>query len=101
MPSTELITIPCQFARGGFSSERVFQVETLSGVFTGVAALEYCYDAEGEPLGPDQPPAGTKIKGRVAARFIQEESKQSALLSVPDGSVISVSRRLLQQESSR
>jgi hypothetical protein len=99
MAPGDLVLVRCELARGGFSSERVFRVKTLAGgTLAGVADLEYCFTAEKERLGADDPPAGKTVRGFVAARVIRPENG-SFLISVPDGSVASVQGNTLVQRS--
>jgi hypothetical protein len=97
MASDDLVLVRCEPARGGFSGERVFRIQTAAGAtLAGVADIAYCFTSEQEPLRPEDPPAGQRIPGLVAARVIRPENG-SSLISVPDGSVASVPTRSLVQ----
>ena len=96
MPFAETFALRCQLSRGGFSSERVFRVRAVNGAqFIGVAPPEYCFTEQGKPIGPDEPAPGTSMPGLVTARKVRTAADGTLLVSVPDGSVVSVRPELL------
>jgi hypothetical protein len=91
MSTNDLVYVRCQLSRGGFSSERVFRLASLrEEEFVGSAPLKYCQTATGEPLDADQPPEGSRLPGRVAARIIRKDGEGGVWLSFPDGSIAQV-----------
>src|SRR5438045_1522206 len=91
MPAAQLVALKCSIARGAFSDERVFTVALPQGEYTGIASRRYCWNERDEPLNQDEPAAGRSIGGKVAARVVEvENGTGNALVSVPDGEVITV-----------
>jgi hypothetical protein len=106
MPESDLVYVPCEISRGGFSSERVFRVDLGTNAdgsrktFLGSAPLPYCRTSSGKPLGPDEPPPGKRIPGFVAARVIRKEN-ETAWLSFPDGSVAQVPEKIVETKAGK
>lgn len=67
--------VKCQIERGGFSSERTFEVSLPDGSrIVGTANVEYLYDQNGAALSDDEPPAGEVWNGFVMCRVIRREN---------------------------
>lgn len=87
----ELYKIQCIITRGGFDSERVFEIK---GHVKGAAPLDYFFDLTKMPLGGNNPPLGESLSGFVAARLVEAHGSL-AIISLPSGDVIEVDRELL------
>ena len=89
LPST-LVALPCQIERSAFSDERVFTISLPGGKqYVGAASRIYCWNEQGNRLGPAEPAEGEAINGYVAARAAGREG-DLVLVSVPDGQTIKV-----------
>lgn len=85
------IALACRISRGGFSDERVFEIDTPDGVFSGVVSRRYCWGPNDQLLEEGEPPLGETISGKIAAKVIEfDEATRTLLVSVPDGQVITV-----------
>jgi hypothetical protein len=91
------ITLECTISRSPFSGERIFSVLLPNAQeHEGAASPEYFLNEKGKPLQPVEPRAGKDIKhGRVMARFISYVEDDTALVSLPDGSVVTVTNAQL------
>lgn len=90
MVPSKLKALPCTISQGSVSDECAFEIRLSGGtVYSGVAPKYYFWDNQGRQLDMDEPGAGRDIPGRVAARLL-EESKGTALVSIPDGHVVAV-----------
>ena len=82
----------CQLFPGGFSGERVIEVQLASRkTYRGLAPLHYCWTDHGHPLKPDEPAPGSSLHGIVAARLLSRQSDGLATVTVPDGEILVVS----------
>jgi hypothetical protein len=85
------IAVRCNIFRGGFSGERVVEIECADGKKRkGMAPTQYCWTAAQKPLGDDEPENGKPIVGFVAARFYAKSGNQITI-EIPDGEVMIVS----------
>lgn len=102
MPESDVVFVECQLSRSGFSSERVFRLETTTPgeEFIGTAPVQYCRTKAKKLLSPDEPEERKPIKGLVEARVIRKEPDSSVWLYFPDGSVAQVSEKLLSEQQS-
>lgn len=83
--------IRCTIERGGFSSERTFEVETSDGgKLVGSADIRYLCDENKNPLDDDEPPFGQRISGFVKCRWIRPIDNQNVLIDLPSADVIHV-----------
>jgi hypothetical protein len=90
MKSGSLVAIKCTISRGGFSSERIFQITLTSGVdHVGAAPVEYFLGLDLQRLAPSDPARGADIEGFVTGRLSENEDG-NCLVSVPSGDVLSV-----------
>lgn len=83
--------IACSIERGGFTTERTFEIETGDGRLVGTAYIEHLCDEHRQPLSEDEPPYGEKIRGFVKCRKIRETNDGKVLVEVPSADVIHVS----------
>jgi hypothetical protein len=90
MSNAKFKAIRCIISRGGFSDERLFRIDAGGMKYEGVASRQHMWSREGVPLADGEPPIGENIEGLVAARIIKIEDGR-ALVSVPDGEVITIS----------
>lgn len=95
MQDTKFKALPCKISRGGFSDERVFSIILDSLNYAGVASRRYFWTSDQEALPEGEPPIGQEIVGIVAAHVIETRPDGTALVSVPDGEVITVPVRSL------
>ena len=88
----EYFLIACEIDRGGFSSERTFEIELPEqGKLVGTAYVEYLLDENGQPLDEDTPQFGDPIKGFVKCRKIRDGDAETVLIEVPSADVVHVS----------
>ena len=88
---SKLFHIRCTIERGGFSSERTFEVRTSDGgKLVGTADIQHLCDENQEPLGDDEPPCGVVISGYVKCRLIRQGDNQTVLVDLPSDDVIYV-----------
>ena len=81
--------IPCKIERGGFSSERTFEITVACGKVIGTANVDYLRTEDREHLDEDTPGYGDKIKGFVACRKIRDE-ENGVLVEVSSSDMIHV-----------
>lgn len=91
----EYFLIECEIDRGGFSSERTFEIE-LPGQqkLVGTAYVEHVLDANKRPLDEDTPQLGNPIRGFVKCRKIRDDDGR-VLIEVPSADVLQVSAESL------
>ncbi|MGH7199025.1 MAG: hypothetical protein ACREJB_00360 [Planctomycetaceae bacterium] len=83
--------IRCKIERGGFNSERTFEIELPDGCkLVGVAFVEHLLDENKGPLDEDTPGYGEQIEGFVKCRRIRQIDEQKVLIEVPSSDVIHV-----------
>jgi hypothetical protein len=87
---SKFFLIRCTIERGGFSSERTFQIKTDEGQLIGTADVEHLRDQYKHKLSDDEPPLGTSIDGFVKCRLIRMIDKNSALVDLPSTDVAHV-----------
>lgn len=88
MPENELF-VPCTIRRGGFSSERTFELKLPSGEkLVGLSYVEYLRDQNWDALDKDTPASGQTIEGFVQCRIVQQVDQDSVLIEVPSSDVI-------------
>lgn len=90
--STKIFFIPCEIERGGFTSERTFEISVNGGKLIGTADVEYLRTESRQSLAEDTPSYGEKIQGFVACRKIREE-KGGVLVEVPSSDMIHVATK--------
>lgn len=87
---SRLIALPCKIIRGVVSDERAFEIAIVDdSSHPGVAPVHYFWDDHGGRIADDVPTRDDEIIGKVAARLL-ERSKGTAIVSIPDGSVVPV-----------
>jgi hypothetical protein len=87
------VTLPCSISRGAFSGELHFEIVLSNGDHhIGLAARRYFWTRDGRSLTVDEPAPGEKIDGQVAARVLEFVSAEVALVSIPDGEVVTVAK---------
>ncbi|MBW3541282.1 MAG: hypothetical protein KY476_13525 [Planctomycetes bacterium] len=87
--------IPCTIERGGFSSERTFELPHAQGKLVGMAFVEHLFDENRQPLADENPSYGEQIRGFVKCRVI-ERFDSRVLVEVPSTDVINVPQDELQ-----
>lgn len=87
---SRLIALPCKIIRGVVSDERAFEIPLADdNSHLGVAPVHYFWDDHGGRITDDVPARDEEIMGKVAARLL-EKSNGTAIVSIPDGSVVPV-----------
>lgn len=89
MPKKEPTAVLAAIRRGGFSDERIFEVDAVGGKHLGACSIQYCYQLKGQALKESEPEKGTSITGKVVARFVRW-TDSNALVLLPDGEVVEV-----------
>ncbi len=88
--------IRCTIERGGFSSERAFEIETDDGqLLVGTADIDHLRDRYKHKLSDDEPPIGERIDGYVKCRLVRMIDQNSALVDLPSTDVAHVSAKEL------
>lgn len=83
------IALPCKLAPGGFSGERVFEVELADGkLYRSVAPRQFCWNDQGRLVAENEP--ADEASGMVAARVLDWTDDGQTIVEVPDGEVIAV-----------
>jgi hypothetical protein len=87
----QFFLIRCIIERGGFSSERSFEVQTSDGgKLIGTADVEHLCDEAKNPLDDDEPPYGERMSGFVKCRSIRKIDQQTMLIDLPSADVVHV-----------
>ena len=81
--------IECKIERGGFSSERVFEISLAGKKIRGLSYVDFVCKEDGEPLG-DEPPPGESIAGYVQCRVIRATTKDRVLIELPSTELVDV-----------
>lgn len=88
--------IACTIERGGFSSERTFEIDlSEGGKLAGIANVGHVLDQNKSSLDEDTPAYGETIDGFVKCRKFRPNGPGEALIEVPSADVIHVSDREL------
>jgi hypothetical protein len=82
--------IACKITRGGFSSERVFEIDVSGRAVVGMAHVDFVRKDDGSPIG-DEPPPGATIEGYVQCRVIKRTGDDVVLVELPSGELVPVS----------
>lgn len=91
-----LVAIPCSLSPGMFSSERVFEVKLANGdTYKGVSPRHFCWTKDRRIVGDRTPPEAAE--GFVAARIVDEPGDDQFAVEVPDGEVLAVWKKDIQQ----
>lgn len=93
MPMPVYFHIACTIERGGFTTERTFEIETEDGKLVGTAYIEHLCDEKKKPLSEGEPPFGEKISGYVKCRKIRNISETKVLVEVPSSDIVHVSAK--------
>jgi hypothetical protein len=92
MPQVKSIGLRCQILPGGFSGERVIEINLPDGTkYRGLAPRHYCWTSDGKPLSPDEPAPGKSLSGIVAARVLERDNNGQIRVTIPDGEIFDVS----------
>ena len=85
MTERDLVALPCKLTRGGFPSERGFDVVLANGqIYGGLAPKHFCWTKEGVLIEGDEA-NGDEVDGFVAAkRLDQIDDTDQFLVEVPD-----------------
>ncbi|MBN2581309.1 MAG: hypothetical protein JXB10_20175 [Pirellulales bacterium] len=96
----ETYLLPCSIERGGFSSERTFEIDLGPGKkLVGTAFVEYLLDREKKPLDENIPGYGAAVNGYVVCRKMRNLANNQVQVEVPSADVIEVSAdSLLEKE---
>ena len=95
MDKGTVVCITCQFKRGGFPSERAFEIATPEGVVRGVADVEYCRRMNMEPLG-EEPSTGHAIPGLLMGLVIRPLEGKNIRVHLPDGGVYDLDTSIIE-----
>ena len=86
----------CKIERGGFSSERTFEITLRDGhKLVGTAHVGYLFDENHEPLDDDTPGFGEAIDGFVECRVVRQIDPETIVIDLPSADVARVSPKLL------
>lgn len=85
--------IACTIERGGFTTERTFEINTHDGKIIGTAYIEHLCGADKKPLPEDEPQYGEKLDGFVKCRKIRDIDESTVLVEVPSADVVHVSAK--------
>lgn len=85
----QVFWIPCKIERGGFSSERTFEIDTPEGKLVGTAFVDHLRNKQRKPLDETMPAAGNQIEGFVKCRIIRHQDDR-VLVEVPSADVVNV-----------
>jgi hypothetical protein len=89
----QLFYFPCKIERGGFSSERTFEVTVPSGdKLLGAVGVEYLRDRSRRPLDNDTPSSGDAIPGFVQCRVLKQVDAHTSLVEFPSADITQVQR---------
>ena len=95
MSNNRLTAIACKISEGVVSDERAFEIELADGnLHGGVAPVYYFWNQDGHRIGLREPTAGEEIQGKMAARLLERQNG-TAMVSIPDGSVVRVQANAL------
>lgn len=90
MNQVRLIAIPCEIFGGVVPDERAFEITLADHArHSGVSPVHYLWNQSGDRLKADEPGSDEGINGRIAARLLERENG-TALVSIPDGSVVRI-----------
>jgi hypothetical protein len=91
--SVDFVFVRCNIERGGFSSERTFEIELADGDrVVGTANVQHFLDNEGRPLDDDVPPFGVTLHGMVRCRVIEQIDERTAIVDIPSFDLVEVPR---------
>jgi len=94
--------IACKIRRGGFQSERAFEITSAEGEQKiGTAYIEHLLSSTKEQLGNDEPPKGQTIDGFVKCRMLRQLSSDHFLVQVPSGDVVIISDHQIEELHSK
>lgn len=98
MSAFRTVYVRCEFTRGGFAHERIFSIPApdRGGVYRGVAYIAYCHRLDQTQLPEEEPPAGQKMTGLVAARVIEEKEDGRLTVQVPDGELCDIEASIVE-----
>ena len=83
--------IRCTIERGGFTSERTFEISLPEGEkLIGTAYIEHLCGADKKSLPEDEPGFGKVIVGYVKCRKIRDLDESKVMIEVPSADVIHV-----------
>ena len=95
MPNTQLSFVPCLIERGGFSSERTFEISISGRTLIGTAYVEYLRDSHGRRIDENVPSFGESIPGLVQCRVIRDLDSQMVQIEVPSTDVMALPKEML------
>ena len=97
MHKIQLVAVRCRISMTSLSDSRGFEIFDAQRqlLHSGVVPRYYLWNQDRSPVSDDQPGDGQIADGLVAARHVGSEANDIALVSIPDGSVISVPKSLL------
>ena len=95
MSQSRLIALPCKIFAGIVPDERAFEVKLKGGgIHSGVAPVHYFWDERDTPIPAEGGDNSPEITGKVAARLLEKQNG-TALVSIPDGSAVSVDSSII------
>lgn len=96
MYNENAVFVKCQFAKGGFPTERVFVIQAPGGVYTGMAPEEYCYTQDKRRLNRE-PAKGEKIEGYLMGITLGEVDAAGRIrIYLPDSNIYEIEDHLIE-----
>ena len=78
-----LLFVPCRIQRGGFSSERTFEIRGGNGSSVGTADIDYLRDGNWNRLDDNEPDENLVIDGYVQCKVLRNVGDDRVLIEVP------------------
>lgn len=93
---TEFHAVNCIIERGGFSSERTFQIKLANEeMAVGTANVEYLRTKDWGELDDETPAYGEAIEGYVMCRVIERINENTVKIDVPSFDLVIVPQDIL------
>lgn len=89
--------IPCTIERGGFKSERTFQVDLSPNAYVGIAYVEHFLSEGRQPLETGELTEKQPVVGFVKCRLVRDSGSNQVLVQVPDGELLKLDRDKIQR----
>ena len=83
----------CKIGRGGFSSERSFEIELADGSkLVGTADVRHLMNEKKEGLTDDAPQFEEMVDGFVKCRILRSDDKDRFVVEIPSADVVRVNQ---------
>lgn len=83
-----LMFVPCRIQRGGFSSERTFEIREGDKSSMGTADVDYLRDGSWNHLDEDEPDENVVIEGYVQCKVLRTIGDDQVLIEVPGAKTV-------------